>query len=113
MAEYVELYVDRGADFNITVEINNDETNLPQNTAGYIIKGQLRKSLLSANASANLECSIEDAANGVIVISLDSSNTANLKPGNYFFDIKSINTNINEVSRLIEGVIYVTHGITS
>jgi len=110
MAEYVELYIDQGADFSITIELNDDNTNLPQNTDGYIVTSQLRKSLLSANASANLECYVDDAANGIIRLSLDSANTANLRPGNYFFDVRTYYDDIT--SRLIEGVVFVTYGIT-
>lgn len=113
MAEYVELYIDRGADFNVTLEINDDNTNLPQNTDGYIVTGQLRRSLLSANASANLSCIVRDAANGMIVVTLDAANSATLRPGPYFFDLRAVDVENNyEVSRLIEGMIYVTHGIT-
>lgn len=113
MAEYVELYIDRGADFDVMIELNDDDTNLPQNTDGYLVTSQLRRSLLSVNSSANLTCSIVDAANGKIQLSMTASNTANLKPGNYFFDTKTVNpSNMNETTRLIEGVIYVTHGIT-
>ena len=110
MAEYVELYIDRGADFDIVIELNDDNTNLPQNTYGYVITSQLRRSLLSVNASANLTCSVLDAALGQIKLSLDAANTANLRPGSYFFDVKTVNN--NEKTRLIEGMIYVTHQMT-
>jgi len=33
MAEYVELYIDQGTDFSTTIIINDDNTNLPTNTA--------------------------------------------------------------------------------
>ena len=113
MAEYAELYIDRGADFNVVIELNNDDTNLAQNVDGYIVTGQLRRSLLSINASANLVCTVADATNGTIQLSLDAANTANLRPGSYFFDVKTVDTDAGSItSRLIEGVIYVTHGIT-
>ena len=113
MAEYVELYIDKGADFDVVLELNDDDTNIPQNTDGYVVTSQMRRSLLSANASANLVCTVPDAANGYIQLSLDAANTANIRPGNYFFDVKVIDTSGSyATSRLVEGVIYVTHGIT-
>lgn len=113
MAEYVELYIDKGADFDVVIELNDDDTNLPQNTDGYLVTSQLRRSLLSVNASANLTCSIVDAPNGKIQLSMTAANTANLRPASYFFDVKTIDPgNMNETLRLIEGMIYVTHGIT-
>ena len=58
MAEYVELYIDQGSDFSTTITINDDNTNLPQNLTGYIVTSSLRRSLISANASSNLTCSV-------------------------------------------------------
>lgn len=111
MAEYVELYIDRGTDFVTTVAINDDNTNLAVNTSGYTVSSQLRKSLLSQNASANLTCYISDAANGEITLSMNAANTSNLKAGSYFFDLK-VKDNGNVVTRLLEGVIFVTPSIT-
>lgn len=110
MTDYVELYIDRGSDFSIVLNINDDDTNMAENTAGMIVTGQLRKSLLSVNASANLVCIPGQASEGEIIVSLDAANTANLKPGPYFFDINTRRD--NTTSKLIEGVIYVTHTIT-
>jgi hypothetical protein len=111
MAEYVELYMDQGVDFSTTIAINDDDSNLPQNTVGYIVTSKLKKSLLSANASETFVCTISDGANGEILMEMASANTANLKPGRYFFDVKVIDTS-NLTSRLIEGIIVVTPGIT-
>lgn len=113
MAEYVELYIDQGASFSTTININDDDTNLAQNLTGFLITGQLRKSLLSVNASANLTCSVTDAPNGEITLSMTSANTSNLAGGRYFFDIKTVDTlAANATSRLIEGIIIVTPAMT-
>ena len=112
MTEYVELYIDQGTDFNTSITIQDDLTNLGQNVAGYLVKGQLKRSLLSVNASANLDCYVSNASNGEITISMDSSNTSNLRPGTYFYDIKVTDTINGGTSRLIEGVIFVTPSIT-
>jgi nucleoside-triphosphatase THEP1 len=113
MAEYVELYIDKGTNFSTTININNDDTNLPQNLTGFIVTSQLRKSLLSINASANLSCSVSDASNGEITLELSSANSSNLSAGRYFFDVKTVDTRAaNAVSRLIEGIIIVSPSIT-
>ena len=114
MAEYLELYIDKGSDFNTIIELkHNDDTNLPQNADGYIITSQLRRSLLSINATANLAGSVYDAPNGKIKLSLDAANTANLKSGNYFFDVKVKDRhNSNTISKLYEGMVYVIPGVT-
>lgn len=113
MTEYVEFYIDQGTDFSAYVNLNDDDTNLAQNVYGYIIKGTLRRSLVSANVSETLFCEVSDAANGEIYISMAAANTANLKPGNYFYDVKVVDVySSNATSRLIEGIIIVTPAIT-
>lgn len=113
MAEYVEFNVDQGTDFSTYITLNDDDTNMPQNTASYVVTGQLRRSLVSANVSETLRCEVTDPANGELYISLSAANTANLKPGNYFYDIRVIDTSQgNATSRLIEGIFIVTPAIT-
>lgn len=113
MAEYVELSVDQGTDFDTYINLNDDDTNLPQNASSYLVTGQLRRSLVSANVSETFYCAVTDGANGEIYISLAAANTANLKPGNYFYDIKVVDTSQgNATSRLIEGIFIVNPSIT-
>jgi len=113
VSEYVELYIDQGTDFSTTIEIRDDNTNLPQDLTGFTIRGSLKKSLLSTNTSASFVCDTGGAnIDGLIFISLSAANTANLKAGSYFFDIITIDTISNIHNRLIEGVIYVTPAIT-
>jgi hypothetical protein len=112
MAEYVEFNVDQGTDFSTYINLNDDDTNLAQNVLGYVITGQLRRSLVSSNVSENLYCAVTDGANGEILISLSAANTANLKPGNYFYDIKVVDVSQGITSRLIEGIFIVNPSIT-
>ena len=113
MAEYVELFIDQGSDFFTTINLNDDNTNLPQNVSSYTVTSSMRRSLLSPNASSNLVCTLSDAANGEITIKMSAANTANLRAGQYFFDVKVRDTNAYyEYSRLLEGVIFVTPSIT-
>ena len=51
MSDYVELYMDQGADFSITVQMNSEDNNMAQNLSGYIVTSQMRKSYLSQNAT--------------------------------------------------------------
>lgn len=111
MADYVELYIDQGTDFETTIALADDNTNIATNVANYSVSAQLKKSLLSQNAYANLVCTITDPQNGELTISANANVTANIRSGNYFFDVK-VKDNSNVTSRLIEGVIYVTPGIT-
>lgn len=111
MAAYVELFMDQGATFNNIINLTDDLTNTPINVSGYIITSQMRRSYYSANASANITCTILNAANGEVRLFMSPANTANLKPGRYLFDLKTTDT-ANVVSRTLEGIITVTPQIT-
>lgn len=110
MTDYVELYIDQGADFESTIVLQDDDTNLYQNVQNYTVTGTLRRSLLSPNTSGNLVCTITDAANGEISITMSASNTANLRTGTHLFDIKAYSG--GKYDRLIEGIIIVTPSVT-
>ena len=112
MSNYVELFMDQGADFSTTIAINNETNNTPQDIGGYVVTSQMRNSLVSQNATMSLVCTTQ-ANTGQIFVSLDSANTANIPAGTYFFDVKVKDTyNSNTVLRLIEGIIFVTPSIT-
>ena len=107
MAAYVELYLDQGTSFNNIINLTDDVTNTPVNVSGYIVTSQMRRSYYSTNASANITCTITDAANGELTLSMTAANTANLKPGRYLFDVKTTDKD-NVVARVLEGIITVT-----
>ena len=111
MAAYVELYIDQGANFTNIINVTDDVTNAYINVFGYTVTSQLRRSYYSANASANIVCTVTNSSNGEITLTLSSANTANLKPGRYLFDVETINTT-NVTSRILEGVVSVTPGVT-
>lgn len=110
MTDYVELYIEQGADFESTIVLQDDVTNLLQNVDGYVFVSSLRRSLLSPNTSGNLVCSITDAANGEMLMTMTAANTSNLRPGTHLFDLKSYSS--GKYSRLLEGIIIVTPSIT-
>jgi hypothetical protein len=110
-ASYLELYIDQGADFDITVTIQDENNNQFQNLDNTIITSYLRRSLLSQNTSGQFDCHITDEANGELVISMASADTANLHIGTHMFDVKINNNGI--ISRLLEGIVIVTPSITT
>lgn len=111
MAAYVELFMDQGATFNNIITLSDDLTNANINISGYIVRSQMRRSYYSANASANIICTITNAENGEITMSLDANTTANIKSGRYLFDLETVDT-IGTTNRVIEGIITVTPQVT-
>jgi hypothetical protein len=107
MTAYVELYMDQGTTFNNIINITDDVTNSAVNIAGYSITSQMRKSYYSANASANIICTVTDASTGEVTLSVPANVTANLRPGRYVFDVKSVDS-ANITSRILQGIISVT-----
>jgi hypothetical protein len=111
MAAYAELYLDQGTTFNNIINLTDDLTNAYVNVSGYVVRSQMRRSYFSANASANIICTITDAPNGEITMSMTAANTANLKPGRYLYDLEVVEPS-GTVSRILEGIITVTPEVT-
>ena len=106
-AAYLDLYLDRGSSYNTTITLTDDITGNVVNIANYIINSKIRQSYYSANATETFVCTINDAANGIIGLSLSVANTLNLKPGKYVYDVVAINT-ANVTARILEGKVIVT-----
>lgn len=107
---YTDLTVDQGTDFETTLDLTGDD-NAPINVAGYIFTSQIRKSYYSSNATANMVVTIADAANGNLVITMNSSVTANITAGRYLYDVKMKDT-ANVVTRVVEGIITISPQVT-
>ena len=111
MAAYIELVIDQGTTFNNIINITDDVTNAAVNVSGYSFESQIRRSYYSANITANIICTITNASNGEVTMSISASNTANIKPGRYVFDVKSTD-DLNAVSRILEGIITINPSVT-
>jgi hypothetical protein len=110
MSNYYEITIDQGATFAMTVELKDYFTNDPLDLSLYSARSQIRKNY-DSTTSNNFTVSIADAANGNISISMTSSNTANLKPGRYVYDLE-IEDEANTVTRVIQGIAVVTPQVT-
>ena len=111
MAAYVELIMDHGSTFSNIIHLSDDTTNAYINVSGYTVSSQMRRSYYSTNVTSNIACTITDAQNGQITMSVTSANTSLIKAGRYLFDVETT-TSLNIVSRVLEGVITVTPSVT-
>lgn len=111
MGAFIELYVDQGATYTNTIDLTDDSTNAPMNLQGYTVSSQMRRSYYSANATANIVCTITDSANGKVSMVLSSANTANINPGRYVFDLVTTDS-FGVVTRILEGTVTVTPRVT-
>ena len=109
-AGYSELFLEQGASFNTSItldDVNGEAFNLQSYTAS----SQMRKSYYSSNAAATFTVSTGvNPQLGVITMTLDSANTANIVPGSYVYDVYVTN-NASRV-RVLEGIVNVSPQVT-
>ena len=82
MSSQLNIYIDQGADFRLTVELfDDDDLDLP--IANYEFFGDLRK-IYSSKRSAEFE--FEKSSNDITLL-LDADITRQLTPGKYKYDV--------------------------
>jgi hypothetical protein len=110
MSAYTDLTIDQGASFELTFDLVGDD-GYPINITGYVFSGQIRKTYYSTNPTANIIVTILNPVAGNTLLSISSSNTANIVAGRYVYDIKMKDT-VNVTSRVVEGIVTVTPQVT-
>ena len=109
MAAFTELYIEQGATFSTTVNVEDTQGN-SINLASYTAASQMRKSYYSTSAS-NITSTITGTANGEITLSMTAANTANLTAGRYLYDLVITAPNSTK-TRVVEGIVIVLAGVT-
>ena len=109
MAAFTELLIEQGASFSTTVNVE-DTAGAAINLYGYSASSQMRKSFY-ATSNTIITSTITGNANGEITLSMSAANTANLTPGRSVFDL-IITSPASVVTRVIEGVIVISPGVT-
>jgi len=111
MAVFVSnIVIEQGFDFDTTFQLEDTTTNALLNLTGYSMDAQLRKTY-SSTSSVSFASTITSFTGGSIQISLTSSETADLKPGRYVYDVK-LTTSGGTVTKAVEGAALVRAGVT-
>ena len=110
MAAYVEITIEQGANLTSTITVSDTQGDTV-NLSTYSASAQLRKSYYSSSANT-LSAIITGNANGQITLSMTASNTANLTPGRYVYDLRITNSIDNSVTRVVEGTAVVLPSVT-
>jgi Flp pilus assembly protein TadG len=110
MAIYANLVVDQGTDFfsEVTVEGGN---GLPYDLTGYTVQGQVRRTYTSSTAYP-FTALVTDAPGGQISIELSNTATSQMKAGRYVYDLEIVETSTGDITRVVEGQLEVTPGVT-
>lgn len=109
MADFVELHIDAGSTFSTEVTVR-DANGLVINLTNYTARAQLRKSYYSTTAT-DFTIEIPQPVTGILMISLTASNTANIKPGRYVYDVE-LQSNTGIVTRIFEGIATISPNVT-
>jgi hypothetical protein len=110
LAAYTEITIEQGANLTSTITVNDTQGDAV-NLTTYSASAQLRKSYYSSSANT-LTAIITGNANGEITLSMTASNTSNLTPGRYVYDLKITNSVDNSVTRVVEGTAVVLPSVT-
>ena len=105
-----DIVIDQGSDFAIEVAISEDGTVTPIET--HSARAQLRPSPTSSTKTADFTCTITNASQGKLKMSLTNSQTASISSGKYYYDLELVNTSSGSVTRLLQGVARVTPEVT-
>ena len=109
MASISNIFIDQGATFTTTVTVT-DSSGSAVNLSGYSVAAQIRKTFLSASATA-FTASISNASSGEITISLSSTQTAALEAGRFVYDVV-ITASGGTKTRVVEGQVTVNPSVT-
>lgn len=109
MAIYSNLTIDQGSTFKANIDVTDADGDA-LNLTGYTVAGQVRKNYNSSTAT-DFTASVTNVSDGVIQISLTGTQTNGLKAGRYVYDVE-ITSSSGEVTRVIEGQVEVTPGVT-
>jgi hypothetical protein len=110
MAVYVHnVIINQGSDFNVKFDIESAATGDALNLVGYAASAQLRKTHSSSTA-VSFAATVSNGLFGEVRLSLEPSETSNIKPGRYVYDVTV--TDPSETVRLVEGSALVRAGVT-
>jgi len=105
-----DIVIDQGSDFAIQIAIS--EGGVATTIQTHSARAQLRPSPTSSTKTADFTCTITDASEGKIKMSLSNSTTAAIASGKYYYDLELVNTQNSTVTRLLQGVARVTPEVT-
>lgn len=108
MAIKANLVIDQGTTFNATIDLTSSD-GLVYDLTGHTVSSQIRKNYASSTAIAFVAS--HNDAGGKITLRLSPAVTSMMEPGRYLYDVE-ITSSEGEVSRVVEGVVTVTPGIT-
>lgn len=109
MAIKANLVIDQGTDFSATIDLVDTDDEV-YNLTNYTVASQMRKNYASASPAATFTAT-HNGGGGQITLTLNNANTSALDPGRYLYDVE-ITSPGGGVTRVVEGIVTVTPGMT-
>lgn len=110
MAIYVSnIVIEQGFEFDTSFQLEDTRTNAPLDLTEASVEAQMRKHY-GATTAVSFGSSITSPELGILSISLTASQSVNLKPGRYVFDVKIENG--GREYKAVEGAALVRAGVT-
>ena len=110
-AGYSDQYLEQGASFFSQLTLT-DDYGARYDLQSFIISSRAKKSYTTANVAFTFTAQVTDPVNGLITLSLDAATTANVPYGKYVYDVTIQDPETNLITRVLEGQIYVSPGVT-
>lgn len=110
-AGYQDLFLNQAETFTTDLTLN-DSYGSAYNLTDFTVRSYAKKSYYSTNATIIFDATVQDANNGVIRLSANSSTTANVSAGKLVYDVFITQTSSNNVTKVLEGQIFVSPAVT-
>jgi hypothetical protein len=108
MAIKANIVIDQGSTFQTSINVTDENDEIVDLT-GFSAAAQMRKHYTSSNSYA-FSTSISPTL-GVVTLSMTANTTSTIPPGRYMYDCELTDVN-GAISRLVEGIVTVTPGVT-
>lgn len=107
----VDIIVNQKASLSVEFELLNN--GAPFNLTGYSVSAKYKEDLnVSDESSQQFTTAVANTAAGIIAISLTPEQTGALANPRYVYDVTLTNTNTGFKTRIIEGILKVSRGVT-
>jgi hypothetical protein len=107
----VDIIVNQKASLSVEFELLNN--GVPFNLTNYSVSAKYKEDLnVSDELSRSFSSAIANTASGIIAISLTPEQTDALSGPRYVYDVTLTNTTTGFKTRVIEGILKVSRGVT-
>ena len=111
MATKANIVIDQGTTFSTSVTVSAANGSV-LSLAGYSAAAQLRKSYSATNSTPFDVTIAANSQTGVLTLAMPANTTQSLTAGRYVYDLEIYTAGNTSVTRVVEGIVTVTPGVT-